>query len=60
MAATAHLTLEEIRKGLSWRKQLDKVFIVIGMALLFGCLAILAILSTAWATRTFASYQRSI
>ena len=44
MAATAHLTLEEIRKGLSWRKQLDKVFIVIGMALLFGCLAILAIL----------------
>jgi len=44
MAATAHLTLEEIRKGLSWRKQLDKVFIVIGLALLFGCLGILAIL----------------
>jgi phosphate transport system permease protein len=44
MAATAHMTLEEIRKGLSWRKQLDKVFIAIGMALLFGCLAILAIL----------------
>jgi phosphate transport system permease protein len=44
MAATAHLTLEEIRKGLSWRKQLDKLFIAIGMALLFGCLAILAIL----------------
>jgi phosphate transport system permease protein len=44
MAATAHLTLEEIRKGLSWRKQLDKVFIAVGMALLFGCLAILAIL----------------
>jgi len=44
MAATAHLTLEEIRKGLSWRKQLDKVFIAIGMALLFGCLAVLAIL----------------
>ena len=44
MAATAHLTLEEIRKGLSWRKQLDKVFIAIGLALLFGCLAILAIL----------------
>jgi phosphate transport system permease protein len=44
MAATAHLTLEEIRRGLSWRKQLDKVFIAIGMALLFGCLAILAIL----------------
>lgn len=44
MAATAHLTLEEIRKGLSWRKQLDKLFIAIGMGLLFGCLAILAIL----------------
>ncbi len=44
MAATAHLTLEEIRRGLSWRKQLDKLFIAIGMALLFGCLAILAIL----------------
>jgi phosphate transport system permease protein len=44
MAATAHLTLEEIRKGLSWRKQLDKAFIVLGLALLFGCLGILAIL----------------
>jgi phosphate transport system permease protein len=44
MAATAVLTLEEIRRGLSWRKQLDKVFIAIGLALLFGCLGILAIL----------------
>jgi phosphate transport system permease protein len=44
MAAIAHMTLEEIRKGLSWRKQLDKVFIAIGLALLFGCLGILAIL----------------
>jgi phosphate transport system permease protein len=44
MAATAHLTLEEIRRGLSWRKQLDKLFIAIGLAFLFGCLAILAIL----------------
>jgi phosphate transport system permease protein len=44
MAATAHMTLEEIRRGLSWRKQLDKVFIAIGLALLFGCLGILAIL----------------
>ena len=43
MAATA-LTLEQIRRGLSWRKQLDKVFIAIGLALLFGCLGILAIL----------------
>ncbi len=44
MAAAAQLTLEEIRRGLSWRKQLDKVFIAIGLAILFGCLAILAIL----------------
>jgi len=44
MAATAHLTLEEIRRGLAWRKQLDKVFIGLGLALLFGCLGILAIL----------------
>jgi phosphate transport system permease protein len=44
MAATPHLTLEEIRKGLVWRKQLDKVFTVLGLALLFGCLGILAIL----------------
>jgi phosphate transport system permease protein len=44
MVATAELTLEEIRRSLSWRKHLDKVFIAIGLALLFGCLAILAIL----------------
>jgi len=44
MAATPYLTLEEIRKGLAWRKQLDKLFIAVGMALLFGCLAVLAIL----------------
>ena len=44
MVATAELTLEEIRRSLSWRKQLDKLFIAIGLALLFGCLAILAIL----------------
>jgi phosphate transport system permease protein len=44
MAATPHLTLEEIRKGLVWRKQLDKVFTVLGLGLLFGCLGILAIL----------------
>jgi phosphate transport system permease protein len=44
MAAAAQLTLEEIRRGLVWRKQLDKVFIAIGLALLFGCLAILAAL----------------
>ncbi|MBS1134942.1 MAG: phosphate transporter permease [Burkholderiaceae bacterium] len=44
MATTAALTLEEIRKGLAWRKQLDKVFVLVGLAVLFGCLATLAIL----------------
>ncbi len=44
MAATAAQTLEEIRRGLTWRKQLDKIYLIIGMAVLFGCLAILAIL----------------
>lgn len=44
MVATAHLTLEEIRRGLAWRKQLDRVFLVLGLAVLFGCLALLAIL----------------
>jgi phosphate transport system permease protein len=44
MAATAHMTLEEIRRGLSWRKQLDKVFVLVGLAILFACLGILALL----------------
>ncbi len=44
MAATAHMTLEEIRRGLSWRKQLDKLFILLGLGLLVICLGILAIL----------------
>jgi phosphate transport system permease protein len=44
MAATAHLTLEEIRRGLAWRKQLDKIYVLVGLAVLFGCLGVLAIL----------------
>jgi phosphate transport system permease protein len=44
MAATAHLTLEEIRRGLSWRKQLDKVFVLVGLGVMVACLAVLAIL----------------
>jgi phosphate transport system permease protein len=44
MAATAALTLEEIRRGLAWRKHLDKVFILVGLLVMLGCLAILAIL----------------
>ncbi len=43
MASDA-LSLQEIRKGLAWRKQLDKVFIAIGLTLLFACLGVLAIL----------------
>ena len=44
MAATATLTLDELRGGLAIRKQLDKVFVVVGLVILFGCLGILAIL----------------
>jgi phosphate transport system permease protein len=44
MAATAAQTLEEIRRSLAWRKQLDKLYVIIGLAVLFGCLGILAIL----------------
>jgi len=44
MATTAALTLEEIRRGLAWRKHLDKVFILLGLLVMLGCLAILAIL----------------
>jgi phosphate transport system permease protein len=44
MAATAAHALEHIRRGLAWRKLLDKVFVLVGLAVLFGCLATLAIL----------------
>jgi len=44
MSATAALTLEEIRKGLALRKQLDKVFVLIGLVVMLGCLATLALL----------------
>ena len=44
MAAVAELTLQELRTGLAVRKQLDKIFVVIGLAILFGCLGVLAIL----------------
>jgi phosphate transport system permease protein len=44
MAAVAHLTLEEIRAGLGWRKQLDKLFVIVGLLILLACLGILAIL----------------
>jgi phosphate transport system permease protein len=44
MATTAVQTLEEIRRGLVWRKQLDKLFVVVGLAVMLGCLATLALL----------------
>ena len=44
MAAVAQLTLEDLRAGLSWRKQLDKLFIIVGLLVMIACLAILAIL----------------
>jgi phosphate transport system permease protein len=44
MAATAVLTLEEIRRGLAWRKQFDKLFVLVGLGVMVACLAVLAIL----------------
>jgi len=44
MAATADITLAQIRKGLYWRKQLDKVFVIVGLLVLFSCLGLLATL----------------
>jgi phosphate transport system permease protein len=44
MAASASLTLEEIRRSLVWRKQFDKLFVLVGLAVLFGCLMLLAVL----------------
>jgi phosphate transport system permease protein len=44
MAAVAQLTLEDLRAGLGWRKQLDKLFVIVGLLVMIACLAILAIL----------------
>jgi phosphate transport system permease protein len=44
MSAVAPVTLAEIRKGLAWRKQLDKVFVIIGLLILLLCLGLLAVL----------------
>jgi len=44
MATAAELTLQELRDGLAFRKQLDKIFVAAGLAILFGCLGILTIL----------------
>jgi phosphate transport system permease protein len=44
MASAAEMSLQEIRRGLSRRKQLDKLFVLIGLLVLFACLGVLAIL----------------
>jgi phosphate transport system permease protein len=40
----AVMTIEEMRRGLTWRKNLDKVFVILGLLVLFACLGLLAIL----------------
>lgn len=44
MVGTPQFTLEEIRRGLGWRKQLDKVFVLLGLLVLALCLGTLLIL----------------
>ncbi len=44
MVADAQLTLEQIRRGLGWRKQVDKLFVIVGLLIMIGCLGILAYL----------------
>jgi phosphate transport system permease protein len=43
MVATA-MNLEQLRRDLSWRKNLDKVFVIVGLLVLLACLGLLAIL----------------
>jgi phosphate transport system permease protein len=40
----AVMTLEEMRSGLAWRKNLDKAFMITGLFIVFACLGLLAIL----------------
>jgi phosphate transport system permease protein len=40
----AVMTLEELRAGLAWRKNLDKVFVVLALVILLTCLGLLALL----------------
>ena len=44
MATNAQMTLDEIRRGLGWRKQVDKLFVILGLLIMIGCLGILAYL----------------
>ena len=41
---SAVMTIEELRRGLSWRKNLDKAFVVVGLFILMSCLGLLALL----------------
>jgi phosphate transport system permease protein len=43
-AAAAYLQPDAIRAGLSRRKMLDQVFVIVGLVLMFACLGILAML----------------
>ncbi|MFO1407175.1 MAG: phosphate ABC transporter permease PstA [Steroidobacteraceae bacterium] len=43
-ATVASRELAAIRQGLAWRKNLDRLFVVLGLLVLLGCLAILALL----------------
>jgi phosphate transport system permease protein len=40
----AVMNFEELRRGLYWRKNLDKLFVVLGLFILLSCLGLLAIL----------------
>jgi phosphate transport system permease protein len=42
--AAAYLTSEALRRGLSRRKVLDQVFVLVGLIVMIACLAVLAIL----------------
>jgi len=38
------MTIEELRRGLSRRKNLDKLFVIVGLLIMMSCLGVLAIL----------------
>jgi phosphate transport system permease protein len=40
----AVMTIEELRSGLAWRKNLDKAFVILGLLILISCLGLLALL----------------
>ncbi len=41
---SAVMTIEELRRGLSRRKKFDKLFVVLGLLIMMGCLGVLALL----------------